>query len=194
MDVTNASTLVLEDLKQGLPGLTEDAGGSLRENAMVCLNSQGYSSGVHCEMKSLKKTCSILRINWTGDVTDQMRNTWYDRREASEFGAAGLAILVILSRTKYTVLRRMDIDEDTGMDYWLSNSNSAGSVSENFLQGDARLEVAGRRRENTKKIEKLVRDKLKRSKKSDGTGTPAYVVVVEFSKPVVYFETRMADL
>lgn len=194
MDNTDATAIVLEDLKRGYPGLDKDTGGSHRIAAMVCLDSQKHASGVNCEMKSLNETLSMLRLSWNETVTQQMKNTWYDRREASEVGAAGLAILVILSRTKYTVLRRMDIDEDTGMDYWLSKNTSAGSVTENFLQGDARLEVAGRRRENTKSIEKLVRDKLKRSRKSDGTGTVAYAVVVEFSKPVVYFETRMADL
>ena len=194
MDDTSQTTLHLDDLMQGLPGLTRDAGGSLRETAMVCLDSMKHLSGVTCDMKSLRETISNLRITWAEIVTDQMRNTWYDRREATEMGAAGLAILVILSRTKYTVLRRMDIDEDTGMDYWLSIGTEQRELSENFLQGDARLEVAGRRRDNTKAIEKLVRDKLWRSRKSDDTGTLAYVVVVEFSKPVIFFETRMADL
>ena len=182
------------DLKRGLPGLTEDAGSSLRQTAIVCLDSLKHSSRVHCEMRSLKDTYSVLRLAWDGDVTDQMRNTWYDRREASELGAAGVAILVILAFTDYTVLRRMDVDENTGMDYWLSKSTAVGDLTENFLQGDARLEVAGRRSESTNTIENIVHNKLKRSIKSDDTGTPAYVVVVEFSSPVIYFETRMADL
>ncbi len=194
MDDKNANTIVLEDIKRGLPGLTKDAGGSLRETAIVCLDSQKHSSGVHCEMRSLKDTYSVLRLAWDSDVTDQMRNTWYDRREATELGAAGVAILIILAFTDYTVLRRMDVDENTGMDYWLSMSTAVGDITENFLQGDARLEVAGRRSESTKTIENIVHNKLKRSIKSDDTGTPAYVVVVEFSSPVIYFETRMADL
>ena len=109
-------------------------------------------------------------------------------------GGAGVAILVILAFTEYTVLRRMDIDEKTGMDYWLSKNANLSDLTENFLLGDARLEVAGRRPASTKSIEKLVRDKLERSSRSDNTGKLAYVVVLEFSKPLVYFETRMADL
>lgn len=194
MGNTDSTNIVLEDLKRGYPGLDKDTGSSHRIAAMVCLDSQNHESGVSCEMKSLQEILSMLRISWNETVTQQMKNTWYDRREASEVGAAGLAILVMLSRTNYTVLRRMDIDEDSGMDYWLSKNSSAGNVTENFLQGDARLEVAGRRSESKRTVEKLVRDKLKRSRKSDGTGTVAYVVVVEFSKPIVYFETRMADL
>lgn len=194
MDATDRTTIVLEDLKRGYPGLTEDVGGSHRQAAMVCLESRNHSSGVHCEMNSLIETKSMLRITWNEAVTQQMKNTWYDRREASEMGAAGVAILVILSFTDYTILRRMDIDENTGMDYWLSKSSVGDDLTENFLEGDARLEVAGRRSETAKKIEKIVRVKLERSIKSDKTGTPAYVVVVEFSKPVVYFETRTADL
>ena len=194
MKDTNATTLALEDLKRGYPGLDKDTGGSHRIAAMVCLDSQKHVSGVNCEMKSLKETTSILRLAWNEAVTQQMKNTWYDRREASEMGAAGLAILVILAFTEYTVLRRMDIDEKTGMDYWLSKNANVGNLTENFLKGDARLEVAGRRSASTGTIRDIVQSKLKRSTKSDETGTPAYVIVMEFSRPEIYFETRMADL
>lgn len=194
MDSIGTTAIVLEDLKRGYPGLDKDTGGSHRIAAMVCLNSQNHESGVLCELKSLQETLSMLRLTWNEAVTQQMKNTWYDRREASEMGAAGVAILVILAFTEYTVLRRMDIDEKTGMDYWLSKSANVSDLTENFLLGDARLEVAGRRPASTKSIEKLVREKLERSSRSDNTGKLAYVVVVEFGKPVVYFETRMADL
>ena len=194
MDTTDGITIVLEDLKRGYPGLDKDTGGSHRIAAMVCLDSQKHASGVNCEMKSLKETTSMLRLAWNEAVTQQMKNTWYDRREASEMGAAGLAVLVILAFTEYTVLRRMDIDEKTGMDYWLSKNANVGNLTENFLQGDARLEVAGRRSASTGTIRGVVQSKLKRSTKSDKTGTPAYVIVMEFSRPEIYFETRMADL
>ena len=194
MKDTNATTLALEDLKRGYPGLDKDTGGSHRIAAMICLDSQKHVSGVNCEMKSLKETTSMLRLSWNEAVTQQMKNTWYDRREASEMGAAGLAILVILAFTEYTVLRRMDIDEKTGMDYWLSKNANVGNLTENFLKGDARLEVAGRRSASTGTIRDIVQSKLKRSTKSDETGTPAYVIVMEFSRPEIYFETRMADL
>ena len=194
MEDANATTLALEDLKRGYPGLDKDAGASHRKAAMVCLDSKEHESGVYCEMKSLKETMSMLRLTWNEAVTQQMKNTWYDRREASEMGAAGLAILVILAFTEYTILRRMDIDEKTGMDYWLSKSANVGNLTENFLKGDARLEVAGRRSASTGTIRGIVESKLKRSKKSDKSGTPAYVIVMEFSRPEIYFETRMADL
>ena len=194
MDNTDATTIVLEDLKRGYPGLDKDTGGSYRIAAMVCLDSQNHDSGVLCEMKSLTETESMLHLSWNEAVTQQMKNTWHDRREASELGAAGVAILVILAFTEYTVLRRMDIDEKTGMDYWLSKSSNVGDLTENFLLGDARLEVAGRRSASTGTIRRIVQSKLKRSSKSDKTATPAYVIVMEFSGPEIYFETRMAEL
>ena len=195
MDITDGISIVLEDLQLGYPGLTEDVGGSHRQAAMVCLDSQNHSSGVHCEMKSLKETRSKLRLTWNGHVTDQMQNTWFDRREASENGAAGLAILVVLAFTDYTVLRRTDVDEGSGIDYWLSRKSNADLQGENFLREDARLEVAGRRSiPSEKALESKVRDKIKQTKKSDKTGKPAYVVFVEFGRPMIYFETRMADL
>lgn len=194
MDNSSVTGIVLEDLKRGYPGLDKDTGSSHRIAAMVCLDSQNHESGVHCEMKSLTETEFMLRLSWNEGVTQPMKNTWHDRREASEVGAAGVAILVILAFTEYTILRRMDIDEKTGMDYWLSKNGNLGDLTENFLQGDARLEVAGRRSASSGTIRGIVRGKLKRSTKSDKTGTPAYVIVMEFSKPVIYFETRMADL
>ena len=58
-----------------------------------------------------------------------------------------------------------------------------------------RLEVAGRRSiQKIGSIERIVREKIKQTRKSDKTGKPAYVIVVEFSRPVIYFEKRMADL
>lgn len=194
MDNTGATAIVLEDLKRGYPGLDTDTGGSHRIAAMVCLDSQKHESGVLCDMKSLNETKSILCLSWKEAVTQQMKNTWRDRREASEIGAAGVAILVILTFTEYTVLRRMDIDENTGMDYWLSKRANKADLTENFLLGDARLEVAGRRSASTGRIRGIVQSKRNRSKKSDKTGTPAYVVVMEFSRPEIYFETRMADV
>ena len=67
-----------------------------------------------------------------------MRYTWFDRREATEMGAAGLAILVILTRHRlHDSQGAWTIDEDTGMDYWLSTGvQLEDELTENFLLGE----------------------------------------------------------
>ena len=192
METGNSIKIILEELCYGCPGLTPEQGASHRQAALVCLDSQKHTQCVSCEIKSLKETNSVLQLCWKGEVTEQMRRGWSDRREATENGAAGLAILVMLKFTDYTVLRRTDIDKDSGIDYWLSKKSGVDEPTENFLLGDVRLEVAGRR--SVRSIERIVREKINQTKKSDKTGKPAYVIVVEFSRPVIYFEKRMADL
>ena len=99
---------------------------------------------------------SQARVSWTP------RNRWFPSRHAwsascetvSEKDPRGNAAdekhperlcscrrWPFLSRISQFV-RRMDIDEKTGMDYWLSKSANVGNLTENFLKGDARLEVA----------------------------------------------------
>ena len=133
MDSVNGVKILLEELCQGCPGLTPEQGASHRQAALVCLDSQKHTNGVLCELKTLKATNSVLQLSWKGEVTDQMRKGWFDQREATENGAAGLAILIMLKFTEYTILRRTDIDEDSGIDYWLSKKSGVDEPTENFL-------------------------------------------------------------
>ena len=71
----------------------------------------------------------------------------------------------------------------TGIDYWL------GDASDATFQRKARLEASGMRYPgdgivNSSVITQRVNDKLRQTNQSDDTQLPAYVIVVEFSRPV----------
>jgi hypothetical protein len=109
-----------------------------------------------------------------------MRCSWNDKEEATEFGACAIAILVILDLTDYTVISRAA--KGGGFDYWLGKEENDEELPS--YQNKARLEVSGILRGNDSDIQSRVRKKLKQVEPSDDTTLPAYIVVVEFSKPL----------
>src|SRR5947209_9202128 len=105
----------------------------------------------------------------------------YDTEEATEFGACGIAILVTLDLTGFTIQRAF---KGGGFDYWLGVMD----VDRPF-QNLARLEVSGIRRGSRRQIAARIREKSEQVRRAGG-GLPAYVVIVEFSTPVVRVEER----
>ena len=190
--MTNHSIMDLAKLFEGLPGLTKRLGGVHYEAALVCLEKH-HQSGVQCHLlNSLNENLSILELVWAEEITEQTRNSWNDLIEATEWGAAGIAILVILECTEYTVIRRSK--RGTGFDYWLGYKKDVDDVGENVLKDEACLEVSGILSEQKRgRIRQRVREKIEQTKKSDDLGMPAYIVVVEFSSPVVYMVDRMVN-
>ncbi|ETW93058.1 MAG: hypothetical protein ETSY2_52085 [Candidatus Entotheonella gemina] len=104
-----------------------------------------------------------------------MLDAWADEQEATEYGACGIAILIILALTDYTVIRRSR--KGTGIDYWLGYQDT-----DYPFQDAARLEVSGIRRGNDRVVAARVSQKIRQTKPSD-EALPAYIVVVEFSRP-----------
>ena len=187
----NHSRIDLAKLFEGLPGLTKRRGGAHYEAALVCLEKH-HQSGVQCHLNSLNENLATLELVWAEEITEQTRNSWNDLIEATEWGAAGIAILVILEFSEYTVIRRSK--RGTGFDYWLGYKKDVDNFGENVLKDEARLEVSGILSEQKPgRIKQRVREKIKQTKKSDDSEMPAYIVVVEFSSPVVYMVDRMVN-
>jgi hypothetical protein len=149
----------------------------MADAAAVCLEDQGHGSEVALRVTGEFRELYLLQGL---DVTDQMRAT-YDPEEATEFGAYGIAILLMRDLTGLTVQRAF---KGGGFDYWL------GIVDEDRpFANMARLEVSGIRRGKRGQIAARVKEKLEQVRRSDGLLT-AYVVVVEFSAPLVRVERR----
>ena len=70
-----------------------------------------------------------------------------------------------------------------GFDYWI------GETTEN-LENASRLGVSGILNGDDTEIKKRVRGKKRQTERSDETGLPAYVCVVEFSRPESHFVKR----
>lgn len=171
--------LDLDILKTGVPVISKKIGAFLAEAAAICLHMNGYKSGVKLKVEGEVK--DTLVIEWNDKITDDVLNSWNDTREATEFGATALAILLLLQCTDFTYFIRAF--QGTGIDYWLGKGKYTGKV---LPTGDrkGRLEISGilkQSKGNT--INMRINQKKKQSKQTDDTELPVYIVVVEFSQP-----------
>jgi hypothetical protein len=161
--------LMLTRLAEGLPSVTPEFGAALAQAAAVCLEQNKHALGVR---RSVVGTFSAMFEVYWPSATDQARRCWNDPNVATEHAAYGVAFLLILDLTGYTVIERSRTG--TGFDYWLGNGND-------LFQKKARLEVSGILR-GTQQIERRVRLKKQQTTRSEGR-LPAFVIVVEFGAP-----------
>lgn len=116
------------------------------------------------------------------EVDQKMRDSRNDMENTVEHGAYCLAMLVVEKEVGLKVTKQSQ--KRTGFDYWLSSSNDKG------LQGYARLEVSGILNGTKHQVRYRLKEKMQQTKKSDNLNIPAYVVVVEFSKPQAIISKR----
>ena len=100
---------------------------------------------------------------------------------ATEWGATGIAVLLAKEETGHAVVSRSP--KGTGFDYWI------GEESDVF-QGKARLEVSGILHGDNQVINSRIKEKKRQISRSDSSGYPGYVVVVEFGQPAAYFQEK----
>ncbi len=174
MSPTSTYALTLNALQEGLPGITEAWGKLLCEASAFCFECQNHSKGVELKVRGMSTTS--FSVYWDTTVTDQLRDAWNDEQDLTEFGACGIAILLILKLTSFTVIQRAR--KGTGVDYWLGYKNA-----ERPFQNAARLEVSGILSGDASAVRTRVNKKIRQTKPSDGT-LPAFIVVVEFSEPL----------
>ena len=170
--------LDLNDLTDGLPGVSPQMGSAMVQAAAVCLELQGHDQGVRLQIDGqINGSYSLV---WP-PADDQAHRTWADHQEATEYGATAVAVMLVTNKTDYTVIKRAA--KGTGIDYWLGYDSE-----EPPFQGKARLEVSGiltvdgTDEEVTTAIDRRVREKLKQTQPSSGS-LPAFVAVIEFGSP-----------
>ena len=126
----------------------------------------------------------------------QSRRTRSDLQEATEDGAAGIAILLAIRELGHTVILRSR--KTTGIDYWLGDDdNSNVSAAERsvtdelqtLLEDDdlivkGRMEVSGILHGSDSDIASRSKTKLIQTSRSASSTLPAYVIVVEFGRPL----------
>jgi hypothetical protein len=164
----------LNELEAGLPGINKIWGAFLCDASKACFDNQNHISSVKLLLQGI--STAECKVMWAGEIDEQSRRTWNDTQEMTEYGACGVAILLILKLTEYTVIERSK--KGTGFDYWLGSKNS-----ELPFQNSARLEVSGILRGDRSTFNSRVNQKLKQTFPTDNTKLPAYVIVVEFSEP-----------
>lgn len=173
--------LNIDNIKQGMPGITTAIGNYLLENCMVSLHASGHADGIAMPVNGILDEMFMLR--WDGKVTDQMTRSYQDDVETTEQGAVCISVLLATHLTDYTVIERSW--RGTGIDYWL------GYADDPLLQRAARLEVSGIKTESaTNTVLSRYEQKVQQTRLSDGTNLPAYISIVEFGTPKCLFNQK----
>jgi len=159
-------------LRKGMPGLTLAAGGYLAEAAAVCLEDRKHASEVSLSVEGSYRRA--VRLSWE-QVSDQQRRTHADLHEATEYGACGIAILIVESACQKVVVERSK--KGTFFDYWVGKEGKG-----ELFQDRARLEVSGILDGDDKKVEMRTSQKLDQISQAKGK-LPTYVAVIEFGRP-----------
>ncbi len=149
------------------------------EAAAVCLSFHHHQSGKLLIVEGDLQ--GKFKLFWK-EVTQRMKDTRSDMGYTVENGAYCLAMLVVEKLTNLKVTKQSQ--KRTGFDYWLGESRSLG------FQDFARLEVSGILDGNVGQINRRLKEKIEQTKKSDKLNLPAYIAVVEFSRPLVKIKIR----
>ncbi len=179
-------TLELETLFADLPGLPRSFASLYYEALLLCLEYHVHVPGVECGVYSLEAPMAKPKLLWSGSLDDRIRRAWGAAANAIADAAVGMAYLITPLFTEYTVIECANVGD--GIDYWLGLKSEANQLT---FQRRGRLEVSGILDSASRsRVTQRVREKLEQTKRSDYTGLPAYVVVAEFSAPLVVLEKR----
>jgi hypothetical protein len=109
-------------------------------------------------------------------VDERARWSHNDAERATENGAYGIALLALRELTGLTVL--LQSRRGSGFDFWL------GPETGYLFQAGVRLEVSGIRQGDSASIRRRLQSKLRQTDRSRHLA-PAYVAIVEFSRPIL---------
>ena len=155
-------------------------GNALALAGAICLESQNHAPGVALTVRGNADDARNYRLNWTPTASGD--NALWQSNQTTEWGAAAVSILLVNQETPYRVAEAAMMG--TGIDYWLSED------SDLTFQRKARLEVSGIRNGTDAAVARRVSEKLTQTTQSDHSQTTAYVIVVEFSRPVAEIRAR----
>lgn len=172
------ATLHLNELYQNRPerpGWSLTFGAICAEAAAVCLEDQGHPAQVALQIDG-SQSC-IIELQWLApdDITRRFNA---DQEVATEYGAYGIAALIMPYLTNLTIIERSVKSKDFGFDFWLGSIDH----SDTLFQRKARLEVSGIRKGSEALIQSRVNMKLRQISPSD-TLAPGYITVIEFGTP-----------
>lgn len=168
--------LDLMKLDEGLPGAIEPRYSAYCGSAAAfCLAAHGHKTGCLLMVFGLEE--ALLPVVWKEPHPDSA-TTWLNRNQAVEFGAIGIAFLLVEALTGYHVVSSSWIG--TGCDYLLGTELSPGQL---FPERRLRLEVSGIWAGTEADIRERIRKKRAQTSRGESE-IPAIVVVVEFGDPV----------
>lgn len=196
--MSDLNVIDIERLRTGVGCLDVDHCIATCGAAQVALTEAGHPISVSCEVTDQGIPHFMVELRRAEmDPLSKMRS-WRQRQRLGEWAAEGIAFLMIESFTPFTVVDQSEVDtragQGTGIDYYLGAKEDLDCEDEDdFPEHLARLEVSGILGPSSSSFSARVTNKIERSKQSDGDGTPAYIIVVDFGPPVANFTKRMPD-
>lgn len=179
-DSPEQKTLSVLPLEPGNSCLFDSLANYMGACAAVCLEHEQHQSGVAMAVEGDQPTA--VRLTWD-QLTQQHHRSCADLQEATEYGAYGLAILVVRETTGKAVLERSA--KGPGFDFWVGDEED----NELPFQGLTRLEISGILSGDSKAVNSRVRVKKNQVAPSDDQG-PALIAVVEFGRPATKLVTK----
>lgn len=164
--------LNLDILKNGLPGFSKTVGAFLAEAALVCLEENHHQSGVLIEVTGDFK--EVFEVIWSGNIDSAVKEGWRDLKEATEYGASAIAILLLRELTPFQYFERMK-QHEVG-DYLIKRSKDAIPFS--FV------EISGIWKSSpSNSVNVRIKAKQKQISKKVNTKLELFTIVTEFGEP-----------
>lgn len=172
--------LNLKNLENGFPAISESVGMYLAEAGSFCFVREGHNAGVILETEGDSEESFI--VDWNNKITNQIKRTWNDTEEATEYGAEAIAILFV--KEVLGLIPVVRSQKGSGIDYWI------GILDDNEIPIiKAGLEISGIKKANSSNtIRARVRKKKNQTKALAESDILVYIVVVEFSLPKLNFK------
>lgn len=165
--------LNLNNLKEGIGGLTEAFGIFLAEAAMFCLEANNHEGRAILKVEGDFE--ENFEINWTDKLTEKVRNSWHDKKEATEYGATAIALLLLLELTDYESFKRTR----GGTDYIISKQQKEKSK----FPVISYLEISGIWQETRSNTLTMRINLKKKQVKRTVLDAPAIIIITEFGNP-----------
>ena len=124
-----------------------------------------------------------ISVHWGLHAPEIANRSWADPDDAAEWGAYGIAALLVDRATGCTIAARSR--KGTGFDFWLRDKKTDGVL----FQDAGRLEVSGITRGSRRALLNRVRAKEKQVQRL-GTCMASMVAVVEFGTPQAHVTTH----
>lgn len=157
-------------------GISKTVGEFLAEAAQVCLETQGHQSGTIIKIIGLHDEKVVLE--WEKTLEAETLLSWKDFKEATEYGATAIALLIILHFENYNFVERLP--QHSIGDYFLKKTDL-----DNIEKTDeAFLEISGIFKETQQNAINLrINQKKKQLSNKPISELNVLIAVVEFSKP-----------
>jgi len=170
----------LEELKDTITLFSTTQADFWSENCIVALEHNSHKSG--CILKVTGDKTEDIELKWSKSV---VKSGYKEENKFVEKSAEAISFFLCRKYTEYNVIE--ESCHGTGVDYWLGYDETHQSYDpNNFLS--ARLEISGINAETpTNTVASRVKVKTTQTNQSDGTALPAYISIVEHSKPKAHF-------